>query len=143
MEEDDTKENRDNSTPALATGNKTNDMNDNKQGSKRAPTAYQIQVKEKIKRLASKKPTATEPQEKKRVGRRRSGPMKPKTEEPLRKGKTYRSSAGRELKEKDPNSKEVLDKKYRLDTKPGNTGSKLISRLIIYYFLMSIKLILS
>ena len=82
-------------------------------------------------------------QEKKRVRRRRSGPMKPKTEEPLRKGKTYRSSAGRELKEKDPNSKEVLDKKYRLDTKPGNTGSKLISRLIIYYFLMSIKLILS
>ena len=118
-----------NSNPSQANENKTNVMNENKQGSKRAPTAYQIQVKEKIKRLASKKPNATEPEEKK-VGRRRSGPMKTKTEEPP-KGKTYRSSAGRELKEKDPNSKKVLEKKYRFDTKPGNTGSNLLSRLII------------
>ena len=43
---------------------------------------------------------------------------------PLTKGKNYKSSVNRDLKEKDPNSKDVLIKKYVRDTKAGGRSKR-------------------
>ena len=101
--------------------NSNNDQNHNK------TTPMKEKAKEKIrKQMKGPLPSLKEAQQlkKEKVRVRKGQATKPSKAAPIQKGKSYRSSLDRNLKEKDPNSKEVLIKKYVKDTKAGGRSKR-------------------
>ena len=97
---------------------------DQTESSKKALTDAQIKLRERTHRLVRKKPSTSA------LKRKNSGAVRTKAknetssssltkEEPIQKGKNYRTRATRKLTEKDPESQEVKQKKYVHDTKVG------------------------
>ena len=106
-------------------------------------TAGQIKLRERTRRLAGKKPSTSTPKKKPGARRTKAKNETPSSsaakEEPIQKGKNYRTRANRELKEKDPESEEVKNKKFVTDTKDGARSKDgeflfFFSKILQYFF---------
>ena len=111
------------------------------ESSKITLTAGQKKLKERSHRLV-RKDTSTSTPKMKNSG---AGSTKAKNEtpsssvakeEPIQKGKNYRTRATRKLKEKDPESQEVKQKKYVHDTKVG--GRSKDGEFLVFSLLLKI-----
>ena len=93
---------------------------DSKKSSKKALTEAQKKLMERTRRLVGKKNENPTPKKKKAKKAKNEIPSSSATKDkPIRKGKSYRTRSTRKLKEKDPESEEVKNKKMVFNTKVG------------------------
>ena len=97
-------------------GAKSNDVNHNK------TTPMREKAKEKIRKQMEVKKTLQSKKKKEMTPRGKTA--KPSKAAPLQKGKNHKSRSERNVIEKDPNSKEVMIKKYVKDTKAGGRSKR-------------------